>query len=418
MLILRALACALALTISSVSAFSSDLALVHAKIYTSPAGAPINDGTILVHNDRIVAVGPSAQTKVPRFARSVTVMDCTGLVVTAGFWNSHVHILTPGLLNAKNRTDSEISQQLEDMFTKWGFTTVFDVASVLDNTNEIRRRIESGKVRGPRILTVGEPFYPKGGTPIYVKSFLEQNHIPSAEIDSADQALARVRHQLSDGADGIKIFTGAITAKGVLPFPLDIAKAIVAEAHRAGKPVFAHPSNQQGLEIAIESGVDVLAHTAPMSGDWSSELTARLKAAHMALIPTLTLFDVEAKKAKVSQEEDEQWIGQAVQELKAYSDAGGQILFGTDVGYINQYDTSEEFQLMSRAGMTFQQVLASLTTNPAERFGFANRTGRIAKGMNADLVVLDADPSSDVTAFSKVRRVIRNGALIYSAHAN
>jgi imidazolonepropionase-like amidohydrolase len=135
----------------------------------------------------------------------------------------------------------------------------------------------------------------------------------------------------------------------------------------------------------------------------------------MALIPTLTLFDVEARKAKVSQEEDEQWIRQAVQELKAYSDAGGQILFGTDVGYIDQYDTSEEFTLMSRAGMTFQQILASLTTNPSERFGLANRTGRIAKGMDADLVVLDADPASNITAFSKVLRVIRNGTLIYSA---
>jgi hypothetical protein len=57
-----------------------------------------------------------------------------------------------------------------------------------------------------------------------------------------------------------------------------------------------------------------------------------LKAAHMALIPTLTLFDVEAKKAKVSLEENEQWIAQTVQELKAYSNAGGEILFGTDVG--------------------------------------------------------------------------------------
>jgi imidazolonepropionase-like amidohydrolase len=415
MFILRGLMFALALMTSAVSGFGSDLALIHAKIYISPTDAPIEDGTILIHNQRIVAVGPSARIKLPRFARSVTMLDCSGRVVTAGFWNSHVHILTPGLLNAKSRTDGEISQQLEQMFTRWGFTTVFDVASVLDNTNDIRRRIESGKVRGPRILTVGEPFYPKGGTPIYVKSFLEQNHVPSAEIESAQQALERVRHQLSGGADGIKIFTGAITAQGVLPFPLDVAKAIVAEAHRAGKPVFAHPSNQEGLDIALESGVDVLAHTAPMSGDWSPEFTARLKAAHMALIPTLTLFDVEARKAKVSQEEDEQWIRQAVQELKAYSDAGGQILFGTDVGYIDQYDTSEEFTLMSRAGMTFQQILASLTTNPSERFGLANRTGRIAKGMDADLVVLDADPASNITAFSKVLRVIRNGTLIYSA---
>jgi imidazolonepropionase-like amidohydrolase len=399
--------------ISSVSSFCSDLALVHARIYPSPTDPPIPDGTILVHNGRISAIGPAARIKVPRFAWAGTVLNCQGLVVTAGFWNSHVHIFTPGLLHAEMRSSDEISSQLEQMLTRWGFTTVFDTASVLDNTNNIRRRIGKGDVRGPRILTVGEPFYPKGGTPVYVKEFIEANHIPSAEVQSIPQAVERVRQQISHGADGIKIFAGAITAAGVLPMPMDVAKAIVSQAHRAGKPVFAHPSNAEGIEVAIQSGVDVLAHTAPMSGDWTPAFAARLKAAHMALIPTLTLFDVEAKKAKVSPEENEMWIRQAVQELKAYSDEGGEILFGTDVGYIDHFDTALEFTLMSRAGMTFQQILASLTTSPAARFGYSSHSGRIAKAMDADLVVLEGDPADDVTAFSRVHQVIRGGKLIF-----
>lgn len=399
--------------VSNPSSFASDLALVHAKVYPSPTDLPIEDGTILEHNGRIRALGPSANIKVPRLARAVTVLDCHGLVVTAGFWNSHVHIFTPGLLHAEKQPSGEISSQLDQMLTRWGFTTVFDIASVLDNTNNIRRRIATGQIRGPRILTVGEPFYPKGGTPIYVKGFLEDNHIPSAEVQSTPQALERLRQQIRDGADGIKIFSGSITAEGVLPMSTDLARAIVSEAHRAGKPVFAHPSNAEGIEVAIQSGVDILAHTAPMSGDWTPDFVERLKAAHLALIPTLTLFDVEAKKAKVSAEENEMWIKQAVQELKTYSDAGGQVLFGTDVGYIDQFDTAEEFQLMSRAGMSFQQILASLTTNPATRFGYSSHSGRIAKGMDADLVVLDGDPARDVTAFSKVHQVIRGGKLTY-----
>ena len=382
------------------------------KFNPSPTAPPIEDGTILIHDGHIQAVGPAAQIKVPS-SKAVTVLDCRGLVVTAGFWNSHIHILTPGLLHAEKLPAEKISAQLDEMLTRWGFTTVFDIASVLSNTNNIRQRIARGEVRGPRILTVGEPFYPKNGTPIYVKGFLEEQHIPSGEVESAQQALTRVRQQIRDGADGIKIFAGAIVADGVLPMPADIAKAIVAEAHRAGKPVFAHPSNQAGLEVSINSGVDILAHTAPMSGDWSSDFTARLKAAHMALIPTLTLFDVEAKKAKVSAEENEQWIKQAVQELKAYSEAGGEILFGTDVGYTDHFDTAEEFTLMARAGMSFQQILASLTTNPATRFGYANRSGSIAKGMDADLVVLNGDPARDITNFSKVHQVIRGGKVEY-----
>ncbi len=389
---------------------ASDLVLVGAKIYPSPMEPPIDNGSILVHDGRILAVGPSATIKIPRAAK---VIDCKGLVVTAGFWNSHVHIIMPGLLHAEKLSSEQITSQLEEMLTRWGFTTVFDIASVLDNTTLIRRRIESGEVKGPRILTVGEPFWAKGGTPIYVKGFLEANHISFPEVESSAQAAERVRKQIHGGADGIKLWTGSPGASGIVITPLDLAKAIVTEAHRAGKPVFAHPTNQDGAEIAIQSGVDILAHTTDAGGPWPPSLVERLKSAHMALIPTLTLWHVESKNE--SREGFEKGMNEVVlPQLRAYSEAGGQILFGTDVGYIEQFDTSEEFVWMSRAGMSFQQILESLTTNPAQRFGYSTHSGRIAKGMDADLVVLRADPAQDATAFSKVRYTIRSGNVIYS----
>jgi imidazolonepropionase-like amidohydrolase len=395
---------------SGISSFCSDLALVHAKIYPSPTESPIENGAIVVRAGRVLAVGPTAAIKIPHHA---TVIDCNGLVVTAGFWNSHVHILTPGLLHAEKLSSEQITTQLQEMLTRWGFTTVFDIASVLANTTLIRRRIKMGEVRGPRILTVGEPFWGKGGTPVYVKGFLEANHIVIPDVESAAQATGRVRQQVRDGADAIKIFANSIESDGVLTMRLDLAKAIVAEAHRARKPVFAHVSNDQGIEVAVQSGVDILAHTTPSGDLWSSSFAERLTAAHMALTPTLTLWDVEAKKGNASPDEIEKWMSRAAQQLKAFSQAGGQVLFGTDVGYIEKFDTSEEFTWMSRAGMNFQQILASLTTNPATRFGYSSRSGRIAKGMDADLVVLDGDPGRDVTAFSKVHQVIRGGQLIY-----
>ena len=70
---------------------------------------------------------------------------------------------------------------------------------------------------------------------------------------------------------------------------------------------------------------------------------------------------------------------------------------------------------MSRAAMTYQQILASLTTNPARRFKSSSHSGRIANGMDADLVILGADPAHNVTAFSNVRYVIRSGKLIFPA---
>jgi imidazolonepropionase-like amidohydrolase len=388
-----------------------DLALVGAKIYLSPSEPPIEGGTIVVQGGHIRSVGPIAKIKVPR---GTTVIDCKGLVVTAGFWNSHVHILLPGLLHAEGLSSAQITSQLQEMLTRWGFTTVFDIASVLQNTNLIRHRIESGEVKGPRILTVGEPFWIKGGTPIYVKGFLEANHISIPEVESAAQAEERVRQQIREGADGIKIFANSIESDGILTMPLEMAQAIASEAHRAGKPVFAHVSNDQGIEVALQSGVDILAHTTPSDELWSPAFAQRLTAAHMALTPTLTLWDEESKKGNATPEEVEKWMSRAAEQLGAFFHAGGQVLFGTDVGYIQQFDTAEEFKWMSRAGMSYQEILASLTTNPAQRFGYASHSGRIAKGLDADLVILGADPAQNTAAFSRVRYTIRGGEVIYA----
>jgi imidazolonepropionase-like amidohydrolase len=183
----------------------------------------------------------------------------------------------PGLLHAEKLSSEQISSQLQEMLTRWGFTTVFDIASVLQNTNLIRHRIERGEVKGPRILTVGEPFWVK--TPIYIKAFLEANQVSIPEVKSTVEATDRVRQQIHDGADGIKIFANSVERNGVLTMPLDLAKAIVAEVHRAGKPVFVHVSNNQGIEVAIQRGVDILAHTTPLDSPWGPAFVQRMTAA-------------------------------------------------------------------------------------------------------------------------------------------
>jgi len=388
----------------------ADLALTGAKIYPSPTDPPIEKGSIVIRDGRIFSIGPVSTIKIPRSAR---VIDCRGFVVTAGFWNSHVHILTPALLHISDSGPGELDQELETMFNRWGFTTVFDISSVLDHTLALRRRIESGELRGPRILTVGEPIWTI--EPVYVRDFLKQNNIHIANTETPDQAIALVRDHVARGANGIKLFTGSYQGQGrVAALPLAIAKAAVEEAHRHSVPVFAHPQNMDGVRVALESGVDILAHTVPQSPPWTSDFTAQLKRANLSLIPTLTLFDFEARRGNGSDQEREAWIAQMVDQLRAYSQAGGDVLFGTDIGYTDHYDTTLEFTLMSEAGMNYQQILASLTINPARKFGDSGRTGRIAKNMNADLVVLSADPAKDVTAFSKVRCTIRNGKILYA----
>jgi imidazolonepropionase-like amidohydrolase len=394
------------------------LAIVGARIYAAPDAAAIEDGVVIVRDGRIVRIGPRAATAVPKAAR---VIDAHGAALTAGLWNSHVHLMPPDLLNARTAKPEVLQGALEAMLTKWGFTTVFDLASSTDNALALRGRISAGEVAGPTILTVGDPFFPKNGTPTYVRAYLKTYGYADEEVATPQEAAARAARQLDRGTDGVKIFAGAIVGGkiGVLPMRLDIAKAVVAEAHRRGKPAFAHPSNLAGLNVAIDSGVDVLAHTTAsdgggVPGGWSPQLIARMRAHNMALIPTLTLFEVEAKRTGESAADLAEVMTMVTSELRNYSAAGGQILFGTDVGYTDAYDTTEEYRLMSDV-LSWRQILASLTTAPAARFGFAAHKGRIAPGMDADLVLLDGDPAKDPTAFARVRDTIRAGRVIWGA---
>lgn len=407
-----AAAFAVCLGAGSQQALADELAIVGAKIYPAPNAAPIVDATLVMRDGKIRAVGPSARVHP---AKDAQVIDGHGLVVTAGLWNSHVHLMAPIFSQPLAKDAKAVSGALEGMFTRWGFTTIFDIASQPGDAMDLRRRIRAGEVTGPNILTVDGPFFPNGGTPIYVRDLVAGK--PSLEVGTPEKAAERARKQLKAGADGVKIFAGAIVGGkiGVLPMPLDAAKAVVAEAHKAGKPAFAHPSNQAGLDVAIDSGVDVLAHTTPDTHQpWTPELVARIKAHHMALIPTMTLWEVELKKEKVPEAGIEKFVAVAEQQLKAYSDAGGQILFGTDVGYTDAVDTTEEYRLMAASGLGFQQILASLTTAPASRFHFKHK-GRVAKGMDADVTVFNADPAVDARAFSNVAYTISGGKVIYAA---
>ena len=212
----------------------------------------------------------------------------------------------------------------------------------------------------------------------------------------------------------MKLFTGSLVERDkVKPMPVDVARAAVDEAHRNNKLVFTHPSNFVGIQVALDSRVDVLAHTTPIVGLWDDALIAKMLAIHMSLVPTLKLWEFEAAKENATFEEQRAFAEKGARQLGAFSKAGGQVLFGTDVGYMTDYDPLEEFILMKDAGLTPMQILASLTTAPAARFKESEKRGTIAPGMEADLVVLNADPAEDVTNFANVRFTIRGGRIIF-----
>jgi len=381
------------------------LAFVGAKIYPDPFTGPINDGVVLLKDGKIQSIGTRVSVKIPNSSR---IIDCSGLVMTAGFWNAHVHFMEPKWAQNAQTPAQQLSQQLREMLTRYGFCYAFDLAT-LDFLNlvTLRHRIATGEVEGPVIFSAGVPFAPPGGSPFYIAP------LRLKELSKAADVTAYVNAQLLSGADAIKLWSASPDGKKVIPMPKELIQAGTAAAHQKKAPVFAHPSNLEGVNIAVNGGVDILAHVAPEdSKDWSQQTIDTMLARHMALIPTLKLYQWELERAGHASE-NSVLLNTAVQQLSSYNKAGGEILFGTDAGYMSDYSPGEEYVLMAKAGLSFQQILASLTVNPARRFGREKMTGKIAVGMDADLVLLSADPAADIRNLISVKYTVSQGKVIY-----
>jgi imidazolonepropionase-like amidohydrolase len=360
-------------------------ALVGGTIVPSPAEEPIRDGVVVIDGGKIVNVGTSAPPP------KATAIDCSGCTIVAGFWNSHVHFFERKWASAATIPTQELAQQLHDTFTRYGFTSVFDLSSAWENTRRIRERIESGEVAGPRILTTGEGLVPPGAAPSeQVLHLMGVVNTPLPEVADAAQAKTAARKLLDAGVDGIKLF--ASTPRGAA-LPATTIEAAVAEAHGAGKPVFLHPNSSADVLTALRGGVDVIAHTTPHSGAWE------FAPGGAALTPTLTLWKFFARHDRSSVQQ--KIVETSLAQLRAWIAAGGTVLFGTDLGAVDP-DPTEEYALMAEAGMSWRDILASLTIAPAERFG---GSGRIVAGAPADIVVLHGDPATDVRALANVREV-------------
>jgi imidazolonepropionase-like amidohydrolase len=313
-----------------------------------------------------------------------------------GFCNSHVHFFERKWANAASIPAAELEQQLREQFTRWGFTTVFDLSSPLANTRVIRERIESGEVAGPRIFTAGEAMLPPGALPSdAVLAVLGAMKYPYPEISSVADAEAAAR---ANDADAIKLFVDAIDRRqpgAMTAISGEAIAAAAAIAHAAGKPAFAHVQSAAGVLAALRNGVDVIAHTTPMS-PWPDALLEAI--GNAALTPTLSIWKTAMRHDRISTQE--QLVRAAQSQLRAWREAGGRVLFGTDSGIFDT-DPTEEYVQMAEAGMSWQEIVNSLTSFPVpvER---AN-----------DRVVIEGDPATDIRALARVRCTIRDGRVIY-----
>jgi imidazolonepropionase-like amidohydrolase len=378
------------------------IAIRDVRIYITPDSDPIEHGTVLARTGIIVAAGPNVA-----IPQDTNIVECANCTVTAGFWNSHIHFTESKWDNAAFKSADTLNAQLSDMLTSRGFTTVVDLSSDLRGSISLRRRIETGGLKGPAIYTAGSGMYPPHGIPYYLGDlpFFVRWMLPQPE--TPEQAAKIEERNIKLGADVLKLFTGSIISPHeVLPMPEDIARAAVEVAHAHGQVAFAHPSNLAGTTVAMNSGVDVLAHAPSSPKGIDAALLQAIVNRHMSMEPTLKMFATTASTAP----EFLQPIYAIVRQFKAL---GGDFMFGTDIGYMTDYSTDDEFKALAESGLNYRDMLRMLTVAPAVRLGVSGHKGTITPGKLADLVVLDGDPATDIGAFSRVHYTVRSGKLIY-----
>ena len=387
-------------------------AIEHARLISSARATVVEDATVVLADGKVKALGPSASVRVPPGARRV---DGSGQTVLPGFWNVHVHLTDPRFKGAAEQTDATLGQSCREMLTSRGFTSVVDLGSLPANTEAVQRRATT--VGCPRIITVATSLFPAHAVPIYVSQEIgeeEAAKLPQPATAEEAKRIVEESVRLRPGAKALKLFTGTwLGGSRTGLMDLAVVKGATAAAHRHGLVIFAHPQTAEGLEAALSGGVDVLAHTDPDAGPWSPELVRRLLARHMALVPTLSLNRVITDQSQMSAAVRDQFIAAGKEQLRAFSAAGGEVLFGTDVGFLPEKDTDEEVRHMSEAGMDWRAILVSLTTAPARRMKDTAR-GALAVGAPADLVLVEGDPRADVQALTRVRGTWVAGKSVFS----
>ncbi|MGB6580878.1 MAG: amidohydrolase family protein [Streptosporangiaceae bacterium] len=380
------------------------------EVLTAPrvmtGDSTVTGGALVIGEDVLDWVGsagalPAEYAALPR-------TDYPGATIMPGLIDSHVHLAFDGGPNPSARMRSETdAQQLVLMLHSArdllgvGVTTARDLGARAYLDVVVRDAVAAGLARGPRMVVAARPITVTGGHCWFM----------GGEADSDDELRRMVRTHHKRGADLIKVMsTGGFMTTGSAPWYAQFTRAqlavIVEEAGRVDKPVAAHAHGIEGIHRAVEAGVTTLEHcsfvTETNERRFDEPLAARIAERGIFVCPTI---NVNAPYVT-------DLTGIVVGEhLKAMHEMGVRLIAGTDAGIDNtphhQYVGGLEH--LVTLGFRPADVLAMATTEAAAALGVDAITGRLAPGFDADVIVVDGDPSTDIAALGKLRRVIARG---------
>jgi imidazolonepropionase-like amidohydrolase len=377
---------------------------------------------VLVEDGHIVGVEP-ASAPAPE---GCEVVEFPGSTLLPGLIDTHVHLCGDSGPRALDQVPELSAEELERVITtaeqqhvRAGVTAVRDLGdhrfAVLDRIAAARSYGARGSSErlGPTVVGSGPPITSPGG------------HCWSmgGEAASEDELRRAVRERSERGAAVVKIMaSGGVMTPGtdMLAGQFTVAqlRVVVEEAHRLGLPVTAHAHALPAVEASVAAGVDGIEHCSCLTAAGSRrppELLDRLVAAGTYVCPTLGRLPGLDPPPRV-QAALEAVHGTYEQHLPHVAElvrAGTVLLAGTDAGIgpskrhgLVPFGVAD---LVTACGMAPADALASATGLAARACGVEGRTGRLAAGLDADLLMVDGDPLADVTALQRPRLVVSRG---------
>lgn len=395
-----------------------------------PTNARIFDGERVIGDQIVVIDGTRIHAVGDEIPAGATVIDASGATLLPGLIDSHVHTDMHGLHDA----------------LLFGVTTELEMQGrwTAKQRKEVSERRDVADLRSPGMGVTAKGGHPteymNSSTNLLMRLYFLFFKYPA--VETPDEAVTFVDKQIAGGADYIKVFIEDGSCIGFPGLPILDGKtlsAAVNEAHRHNKLVIAHATTTEGARQAIAAGVDGLGHLFFDCQNSTPELIAEIASSGAFVVPTSVILSTAfgnnaawlATDERVSARLSKQWLDALSRSANVYPQgkltdvyatiralraAGVEILAGSDVsepipmlgGLAHGASLHHELQMLVTAGLTPIEALRSATSIPARRFGLTDR-GRIAPGARADLLLVDGDPTTNISDTLSIRAVWRQG---------
>jgi imidazolonepropionase-like amidohydrolase len=295
-----------------------------------------------------------------------------------------------------------------------GFTTVRDLGTEGAGYDDVglKKSIEKGIIPGPRMIIATRAIVAKGtyGPNLYNPDL----DVPQGaeEVAGLEELSKALRTQMGKGADVIKIYADYRYGPNGESHPTFTEvewQWIMMNAKNGGRKVAAHASTVEAMKLAANAFVSTIEH----GDEGNDEVFKLMKEKGVALCPTLAAGDaiLQYNGWKKGVDTEPARITNKRKSFQSALKQGVTIAFGGDVGVYTHGDNAREAELMVAYGMKPLDVLKSATSVNADVFGYNSKIGRIKKGLLADLVAVDGDPSKSISDLRKVRLVMKDGII-------